>query len=220
LSGEEQSGINEHKDVGADKIIVKVLDAIVDPVVEACELGANKLREVNSTIIGGSKTVPWAADAYVLNCMGALHMPLKQYPLAQAKTQDLTRRISNTATDIADNHAESILSECGLLDVLERVSLYQERSSGVMSHDPSLTLDIISKALQGLVESAKDGAPDFQEVQSPRVRLDIQNRFSNRLIEAYTRVYIAVLNPNAGFGSTARDHIKHAPDALSTIFGM
>ena len=220
LSGEEQSGINEHKDVGADKIIVKVLDAIVDPVVEACELGANKLREVNSTIIGGSKTVPWAADAYVLNCLGALHMPLKQYPLAQAKTQDLTRRISNTATDIADNHAESILSECGLLDVLERVSLYQERSSGVMSHDPSLTLDIISKALQGLVESAKDGAPDFQEVQSPRVRLDIQNRFSNRLIEAYTRVYIAVLNPNAGFGSTARDHIKHAPDALSTIFGM
>ena len=64
--------------------------------------------------------------------------------------------------------------------------------------------------MQGLVESAKDGAPDFQEVQSPRVRLDIQNRFSNRLIEAYTRVYIAVLNPNAGYGSNARDHIKHA----------
>jgi hypothetical protein len=40
------------------------------------------------------------------------------------------------------------------------------------------------------------------------------------LIEAYTRVYIAVLNPNAGYGSNARDHIKHAPDALSTIFGM
>jgi hypothetical protein len=50
--------------------------------------------------------------------------------------------------------------------------------------------------------------------------LDIQNRFSNRLIEAYTRVYIAVLNPNAGYGSNARDQIKHAPDALSTIFGM
>ena len=220
LSGREQSGINEHGNAGADKIIVKVLDAIIDPVIEACELGANKLIEVNSTIIGGSKTVPWAADAYVLNCLGALHTPLKQYPLAQAKTQDLTRRISNTATDVADNHAESILNACGLLDVLERVSLYQERSSGVMSHDPSLTLDIISKALQGLVESAKDGAPDFQEVQSPRVRLDIQNRFSNRLIEAYTRVYIAVLNPNAGYGSNARDHIKHAPDALSTIFGM
>jgi len=218
--GGEQSGMNEHGNAGADKIIVKVLDAIVDPVIEACELGANKLMEVNSTIIGGSKTVPWAADAYVLNCLGAMHTPLKQYPLAQAKTQDLTRRISNKATDIADNHAESILNECGLLDVLERVSLYQERSSGVMSQDPSLTLDIISKALQGLVESAKDGAPDFQEIQSPRVRLDIQNRFSNRLIEAYTRVYIAVLNPNAGYGSNARDQIKHAPDALSTIFGM
>jgi conserved oligomeric Golgi complex subunit 6 len=218
-----ESKFSSNGDVGNDldnKIIKSVLDAIIDPVIEACEQGANKMRELNSTIIGGSKTIPWAADAYVLNCLGALHTPLKQYPLAQAKTQDLTRRISNRATDIADDHAESILSECGLLDVLERVSLYQERSSGVMSHDPSLTLEIIAKALQGLVESAKDGAPDFNEIQSPRVRLDIQNRFSHRLIEAYTRVYIAVLNPNAGYGVNAQDSIKHRPDALSTIFGM
>ena len=39
------------------------------------------------------------------------------------------------------------------------------------------------------------------------------------MTEAYTLVYMALLDPNNGYGRNAIDAMKHGPNALSTVLG-
>ena len=108
-------------------------------------------------------------------------------------------------------------------DALELVVLYQEQGfssgSSVMANDPALKIDALATALSSLVDAVGTDAPEFEQVQSPAIRRDVVARYNSQLVEAYTRVYAAVLNPSAGYGADARSKIRHGPDALSTVLG-
>ena len=44
--------------------------------------------------------------------------------------------------------------------------------------------------------------------------------FASAVTEAYTLVYMALLDPNNGYGRNAIDAMKHGPNALSTVLGV
>ena len=110
----------------------------------------------------------------------------------------------------------------GVAEVRELVSLYQGQRAapGAMSRDPALELSVVGGALDALVDAmgATEPVPAFDEVQNPRARAEIRREFAVKIIEAYTLVYAAVLDPSNGYGD-AKAAMRHGPNALSTLLG-
>jgi len=211
-------------DVEAGELLAVGVNGLIDPLVVAVDAAAVRMKEQLTSVIGSKSTRPkWAGDAFSLNCLLAIREPLRTYAAAGAKVDELSRAIATKVSHVADAEAGKILSASGLSDALELVVLYQEQGfssgSSVMANDPALKIDVLATALSSLVDAVGTDAPEFEEVQSPAVRRDVVARYNGQLVEAYTRVYAAVLNPSAGYGADARSKIRHGPDALSTVLG-
>tara|TARA_B100000003_G_C10929502_1_gene370541 strand:+ start:245 stop:2536 length:2292 start_codon:yes stop_codon:yes gene_type:complete len=211
-------------DVDAAELLAVGVNGLIDPLVVAVDAAAVRMKEQLTSVIGSKSARPkWAGDAFSLNCLLAIREPLRTYPAAGAKVDELSRAIATKVSHVADAEAGKILSASGLSDALELVVLYQEQGfssgSSVMANDPALKIDALATALSSLVDAVGTDAPEFEQVQSPAVRRDVVARYNSQLVEAYTRVYAAVLNPSAGYGADARSKIRHGPDALSTVLG-
>jgi len=211
-------------DVDAAELLAVGVNGLIDPLVVAVDAAAVRMKEQLTSVIGSKSARPkWAGDAFSLNCLLAIREPLRTYPAAGAKVDELSRAIATKISHVADAEAGKILSASGLSDALELVVLYQEQGfssgSSVMANDPALKIDALATALSSLVDAVGTDAPEFEQVQSPAVRRDVVARYNSQLVEAYTRVYAAVLNPSAGYGADARSKIRHGPDALSTVLG-
>ena len=85
-----------------------------------------------------------------------------------------------------------------------------------MANDPALKIDALATALSSLVDAVGTDAPEFEQVQSPAVRRDVVARYNSQLVEAYTRVYAAVLNPSAGYGADVIHALVFAVRALES----
>jgi hypothetical protein len=197
------------------------VNGVIDPIVGAVEAAASRATEQARSVIGSSGP-KWSGHAFALNCLHAIREPLRSHAVAAAKVDELSRAIAKRVSDVADGEAGTLLASCGLNDALELVVLYQEQhgaGDSVMAKDPALQIDKLASALSTLVDSAGTNAPEFNEIQAPSMRGDVVSRYNDKLIEAYTRVYAAILNPSSGYGSDARSKVRHGPAALSTVLG-
>jgi hypothetical protein len=91
-----------------------------------------------------------------------------------------------------------------------------------LARDPALALDAVGRALDALVDAVSETTapiPNFDEIKAPRIRADARAAFASAVTEAYTLVYMALLDPNNGYGRNAIDAMKHGPNALSTVLG-
>ena len=205
-------------DAESRELLASALDGLIDPIVAAVDAAARVLadRVASAPSIGPN----WAGDAFTLNALHAIREPLRAHKAAGAKVEEIARLIAKKVSDVADIEAEALLASSGLSDALELVVLYQEQgaSNGVMAKDPALKIERLASALSTLVDAAGTKAPDFVQIQTPSARRDVAARYNTRLIEAYTRVYAAVLNPSSGYDNP-RASIRHGPDALSTVLG-
>jgi len=209
-----------------------ILDSILDPAVEACERGAESiaelLREESGTAgVGATDKVPpayaarWAKEAYLLNCLNAMAAALGEFPGASAARDSLNSRVASLADTIADDEAGRVLRSSGVAEVRELIALYQGQRTerGAMSRDPALELGVVGSALDKLVDEVSASAepvPAFDEVSNPRTRVDLRSTYVGKIIEAYTLVYMAVLDPNNGYRD-AKSAIRHGPDALGVL---
>ena len=208
-------------DAEARELLALGVNGVIDPIVGAVEAAASRATEQARSVIGSSGP-KWSGHAFALNCLHAIREPLRSHAVAAAKVDELSRAIAKRVSDVADGEAGTLLASCGLNDALELVVLYQEQhgaGDSVMAKDPALQIDKLASALSTLVDSAGTNAPEFNEIQAPSMRGDVVSRYNDKLIEAYTRVYAAILNPSSGYGSDARSKVRHGPAALSTVLG-
>jgi len=214
-SSSTSAGVSESE---SRELLASALDGLIDPILAAVAAAAHKLAE---RVHGGASSAApkWAGDAFTLNALHAVREPLRAHRAASAKVEEIARLIAKKVSDVADAEADALLASSGLSDALELVVLYQEQASnGIMAKDPALKIERLATALSTLVDAAGTKAPDFVQIQAPAARRDVVARYNSRLIEAYTRVYAAVLNPSSGY-SNPRASIRHGPDALSTVLG-
>ena len=216
-----------------------VLGSVVDPVIAACERGAEmigEMLEAHSQAVASTGTevapppaahvAPWAKRAYLINCLHAVQQPLRQFPAAVPLVESLAGRVAQLADEIVAEEAGRILNQTGVAEVQELIALYQGQhaqsgAGGAMSADPALALTVVGAALDKLVDAVSATAepvPRFEEVHVPRVRTELRSAYTSKIIEAYTLVYVAVLNPSNGYRN-AQKAIRHGPNALSTILG-
>ena len=204
------------------EILALALNGLIDPMVIAVDAEEKKMTGQMNSVIGSSavSAPKWAPTAWAINCLSAICESLRSHAAASAKVSEINRVISKKVTDVADAEAGSLLASTGLSDALELVVLYQEQGSGanVMANDPALKIDRLANALSTLVDSAGTKTPEFDAIQALSARRDVVARYNERLVEAYTRVYAALLTPSSGYGDV-RSRIRHGPDALSTVLG-
>ena len=209
-----------------------ILDSILDPAVEACERGAESIAELlreesGTAVVGATDKVPpayaarWAKEAYLLNCLNAMAAAVEEFPGASAARDSLNSRVASLADTIADDEAGRVLRSSGVAEVRELIALYQGQRTerGAMSRDPALELGVVGSALDKLVDEVSASAepvPAFDEVSNPRTRVDLRSTYVGKIIEAYTLVYMAVLDPNNGYRD-AKSAIRHGPDALGVL---
>ena len=163
----------------------------------------------------------WAKEAYLLNCLHAMAAALGEFPSASSARDSLTARVASLADKIADDEAGRLLGMSGVAEVRELIALYQGQRTerGAMSRDPALELRTVGAALDKLVDevsASPEPVPAFDEVANPRIRVDLRGTYIGKIIEAYTLVYMAVLDPNNGYRD-AKSHIRHGPDALGVL---
>ena len=229
---ESEDGLTE----GADAETTASVSAVIDPVVAACERGAEMIAEMIDAhaaavaTTGAELSAPpaahrarWAKEAYLFNCLDALRRPLRAFPAVASLTESLDERAEALRSKIADDEAGRVLSRVGVAEVRELVSLYQGQRAapGAMRRDPALALAVVGGALDALVDAmgaTTEPVPAFDEVQNPRARAEIRREFAGKIIEAYTLVYAAVLDPSNGYGD-AKAAMRHGPNALSTLLG-
>ena len=229
---ESEDGLTE----GAEARATASASAVIAPTVDACERGAEMIAEMIDAhaaavaTTGEELSVPpvahrarWAKEAYLVNCLHALRRPLCEFPAVASLVASLGERAEALRANIADEEAKRVLSRVGVAEVRELVSLYQGQSAapGAMSRDPALALSVVGGALDALVDAmgaTTEPVPAFDEVQNPRARAEIRREFAGKIIEAYTLVYAAVLDPSNGYGD-AKAAMRHGPNALSTLLG-
>ena len=216
--------------------------AVLEPCIEACERSADALDKTTGSIDASREesaglpnitpipnitpTPPahrtrWAKEAYLLNCLQAMAAALGEFPSAPSARDSLTARVASLADKIADDEAGRLLGMSGVAEVRELIALYQGQRTerGAMSRDPALELRTVGAALDKLVDevsASPEPVPAFDEVANPRIRVDLRGTYIGKIIEAYTLVYMAVLDPNNGYRD-AKSHIRHGPDALGVL---
>lgn len=220
-----------------------VLSAVVGPVIEACERGAamiGEMLEAHAAAVAssGTEVAPpppahtkrWASRAYLINCLHAIQQPLRQFPAAVPLVETIAGRISQLTDEVVRDETGWMLSNTGVAEVRELVALYQghhaqQRSGvgggGAMAADPALSLSVVGRALDKLVDAVSatsEPVPPFDEVQVPRVRAALRSAYTSAIIEAYTLVYMVVLDPANGYRNP-KASIRHGPNALSAILG-
>jgi hypothetical protein len=216
--------------------------AVLEPCIEACERSADAIDKTTGSIDASreesaglpnitptpniTSTPPahrtrWAKEAYLLNCLHAMAAALGEFPSASSARDSLTSRVASLADKIADDEAGRLLGMSGVAEVRELIALYQGQRTerGAMSRDPALELRTVGAALDKLVDevsASPEPVPAFDEVANPRIRVDLRGTYIGKIIEAYTLVYMAVLDPNNGYRD-AKSHIRHGPDALGVL---
>ena len=153
-------------------------------------------------------TARWAPNAYLINCLHAVQQPLRQFPAAVPLVESLAARAAQLADEVVEEEAGRMLTHTGVAEVQELIALYQGQhaqsgAGGAMSADPALALSVVGGALDRLVDAVSatsEPVPRFEEVHVPRVRGELRSAYVSKIIEAYTLVYMAVLNPTNGRG--------------------
>lgn len=232
---EAQAGLIDHDGSTVDDTTA-VLSSVIDPVVAACERSAEMIAELleahakavatTGTEIApppAAHTAPWAANAYLINCLYAVQTPLRQFPAAVPVVEALAARVAALTRAVVEDEVGRMLSDTGVAEVRELIDLYQGQhgGGGAMANDPALALSVVGGALDKLVDAVSatpEPVPSFDEVHIPRVRAELRSAYSSAIIEAYTVVYVSVLNPSNGYRNPQKA-IRHGPNALSTLLG-
>ena len=228
---ESEDGLTE----GAEARATASASAVIAPTVDACERGAEMIAEMIDAhaaavaTTGEELSVPpvahrarWAKEAYLVNCLHALRRPLCEFPAVASLVASLGERAEALRANIADEEAKRVLRawawrRCASSCRCTRASA----APGAMSRDPALALSVVGGAS---TRSWTRWAPRRNPCRrSTRCRIHARARrfageFAGKIIEAYTLVYAAVLDPSNGYGD-AKAAMRHGPNALSTLLG-
>ncbi|GFH21424.1 component of oligomeric Golgi complex 6 [Haematococcus lacustris] len=138
------AGTDAGKDgnVGGGEELGPILAAMLDPIVEACQLSAeallpdapSRVDPVNSSAQGAAG--PWGAldprarHVYFMNCLAHMATALGRHPCAAPRVQQLLGSVEGHVSALVGLEAGRLLSRCGLADVSARLRLYRQHSAG------------------------------------------------------------------------------------------
>ncbi|KAJ8658658.1 hypothetical protein O0I10_005698 [Lichtheimia ornata] len=162
----------------------ETLDAIVDPLLQMCELSVGKFGKVDR-------------DIYLVNCIHHIEAALAPFPFTSKKHEILHERMDQLLQDLATDQYEDLLKQSGLFDI----------NKAVVDHDPKMPLskvqhmdtESLSSALARfdsfLITISAGASPELRRLTSSQQYHKVQDNAIRLLFEAYKRIHTAVEDP-------------------------
>ncbi|KAL3149170.1 hypothetical protein ABBQ32_002003 [Trebouxia sp. C0010 RCD-2024] len=215
LIGTFMSAFNSSQEPrSAEAEFAPVLDALVDPAVQACNNSAALLPNMR----GGRAVEPAAKHIFMLNCLAAITSVTDEQDCCESKHAILTQDIQHHLHELVDAAASEFLQRCGFTARLRRNRDQHESEWHIDLPDPSSSEggQQVHKCMQsflGLI--TQDQLPHFHQIQAPDVRQQAASELANKLDEAYTISY----NGTEGY-EHVKHQIEHTPAQIKTILGV
>lgn len=205
-----------------------VLAAVLDPLVSAAERSSEALNpKAAGRLDDGSHMDPADQQIFVINCLNELQRPLLGHSCAAHRLQALRGAVEVQIGELAAGEVQRILSGSGLLDISERLKLYQRSRAadidGIPATDPALALPRISDAMRTFFGKLSDPAalPEFRKLQVPLLKAEAVQQSLTALADAYGEVYLALMDPESGYSAEqVAQAVRHTPAQVRTLLGV
>ncbi|KAI8150320.1 oligomeric Golgi complex subunit 6 [Fennellomyces sp. T-0311] len=161
----------------------ETLDAIVDPLVQMCELSVQNFSTVER-------------DVYVVNCIQHIESALSSYSFADSKRANLTERTNTLLQGLASEQYRDLLNQSGLSEIDSAIINKEETP---LSKVPNMDTQSISTALANLdsflITISAGASPQLRKLTNSEHYHQVQDNAIRMLLDAYRRIHVAVEDP-------------------------
>ncbi|KAI9484688.1 oligomeric Golgi complex subunit 6-like protein [Zychaea mexicana] len=162
----------------------ETLDAIVDPLVQMCELSVQKFSSVER-------------DVYVVNCIQHIETALSSYPFTEQKRENLSERTNHLLQELAAEQYRDLLHQSGLseIDNAVRTKDADKPLSKVSKMDTQSVSTALSNLDSFLITISAGASPELRKLTSSEHYHQVQDNAIRMLLDAYRRIHVAVEDP-------------------------
>ncbi|RGB24939.1 oligomeric Golgi complex subunit 6 [Rhizophagus diaphanus] len=165
-----------------EKDFKSILDAILDPLFQMCELGAKDLTKFNQAI-------------YMVNCLHYVQSALTLYAFTHGRVMDIERRIEENLEILVDEQYANLLRQSGLKPIVQAIETKDEKTPLSLVHNMNAkSLANIMAKLDSFLSLSDSDTFKLQGHPKPLVK-KVNQRVSKLFIEAYRKVSDAIKDP-------------------------
>ncbi|EDR06395.1 uncharacterized protein LACBIDRAFT_190965 [Laccaria bicolor S238N-H82] len=174
----------------------KVLDVIVDPLVESCIAKAEEKKRARAK---------WDRAVYVLNCLCFVQNVLESFSFTAVKLAMVQGVIDERVKELTDEHYLNIMNDAGLLQISETIKTHPKDDP--LSHNPTTQPQSLHQSLKNfsLWLSGLEvlHSPRLAQLNTPKLQTQIHHAALVRVVRAYEGICEAVKRPENRYEAAA-----------------
>ncbi|CAG8701845.1 12672_t:CDS:10, partial [Acaulospora morrowiae] len=159
-----------------------VLDAILDPLFQMCELGTKDLSRFKQAI-------------YMINCLYCVQSSLTMYSFTHGRVMSLERQIEENMEILVDGQYTKLLKQSGLGPIVRAMETRDENTPlSLMSNMDTNSLTNIMARLDSFLSLADSDTFKLQGIP-PELTKKVNKRVGKMFVETYKRISDAIKDP-------------------------
>ena len=197
-----------------EKIVSAILNAVVQPLVQICQLSATGLDEAHMSV-------------YLLNCLGLLDTSLTttaESPSVVHQREKIGAQIEAYLDTTIQVEGRYLIEVCHLGDLWGRMSpfvLKKKRIPGKLAEVPGLDPNTLEKSLRefeaSLFTDSIHQMPTLARIQSLPQREKARVKALDAVVNTYSCIYDAINDSNSGYLGSGMELLKYRVDQIRTI---
>ncbi|RIB16037.1 component of oligomeric golgi complex 6 [Gigaspora rosea] len=167
-----------------------ILDTILDPLFQMCELGANDLSKFDKAI-------------YMINCLHYVQSSLTPYSFTHGRVMLIERQIEENLEILVDGQYANLLNQSGLGPIVQIMETKDENTP--LSLYPNMDTNSLTNTMARLDSFLSLADTDTFKLQGhpqPLVK-KVNRRVMKMFVEAYRRISDAIKDPKNRYGFPA-----------------
>lgn len=198
--------------------IEAILKAILDPLIQMSIMGAAKLdarfmttgmtspNNVNDQLpspMHDQIVASLEGAIYMVNCLHTIQMALSVYPFTSTRVEVIETQIEAYVDVLVREQYGFITEQSGLMMILEAMKMYQQGSANtdsplslVTGLDATSLKSALTQFDQFLITVTLDVSSTLARIMSSRVVHVVSQRGFKMFLEAYKKLYEAVMDPS------------------------
>ncbi|KAI8073094.1 oligomeric Golgi complex subunit 6-like protein [Gongronella butleri] len=189
--------------------IEEILDIIIEPLTQMCEVSSAKLSPIDKHI-------------YVINSLSYVLSTMVIYTFTEQKCKSLEDKINERLGALANEQYLELLQQSGLAKIDDIISKKEKDvpMSSMPGMDPRSLSATLSKLDSFLVMASADVSPQLQRIRSSEHCQHIQEKAIHLLLDAYRRISDAVQDPANGYGNDTKSILPRSVEDMEAIFSF
>ena len=194
-------------------IASSVLNAVVEPLIQVCQLSATGLDEARMSV-------------YLLNSLNLLDtcFSVNEGSVAIAKKHEkVDAQVDAYLETAVQVEGRSLIKACQLEHLWVKLSPYAlgkkspQRLSSLPGLDPATVSQHLREFESSLLTDSVHQMPTLACIQSPVLREKARVKALDAVVNTYSCLYSCLSNPQSGYGDFTSDLLKYQVDNIRTI---